>query len=128
MGNVILYIVAAVACGVQVYEGVARKLWWEPPGPLPGCLVGIITMVLGAAWAAAGSASSAWMVFLGSILCWVFYVPGLSNQFNSIWRLLAEGRLSASSLDIFLPLLPPILLLIATIRSLLIGPMGRRSA
>lgn len=128
MTNVIIYVVAAVAAGVQVYEAVTHMLWWGPNDPLPMVgLIGIGIMLLGAAWGAVKGSSAAWFVFVGSILCWVFYVPGLQNLLGSMRQSIEEGRLSFASLDVYLPLLPPILLLIASLNSFMAGPMGKSS-
>ncbi|HEV2386872.1 MAG TPA: hypothetical protein VGS20_06400 [Candidatus Acidoferrales bacterium] len=128
MADIILYILAAVSCAVQVYQGVTHGLWWAPPDPLPMAgLAGILLMLLGSAWGAVKGSSAAWFVFVGAIFCWAFYVPGLGNLLGSMRQSLMEGRLNFGALDVYLPLLPPILLLIATIKAFLVGPLGKAS-
>lgn len=126
MANIILYLVAAISCSVQVYQGVTHALWWAPPDPLPTVgLIGVGAMLLGSAWGAVKGSSAAWIVFIGAILCWGFYVPGLGNLIGTMRQNLLEGRLNFGSLDVYLPLLPPLILLIATVKSFLVGPMGK---
>jgi hypothetical protein len=126
MVNVIIYVVASVACTVQVYAAFTHGLWWAPNDPLPTIgLIGVIGMMLGAAWGAVKGTSAAWIVFLSSFFCWAFYIPGLGNLIGSMRQQILEGRLSFADAGVYLPLLPPILLVVATIQSLMVGPMGK---
>ena len=89
-------------------------------------LGGVLLMGLGAAWGAVKGSSAAWIVFVGALFCWAFYLPGLGNVIGTMQQSLAEGRVSLASLDIYLPLLPSILLLVATYISLMNGPMRKK--
>lgn len=127
MVNVVIYLVAAIGAGVQVYGALTGNLWWSPGGSLPTVgLVGVLLMGLGAAWGAVKGSSAAWIVFVGALFCWAFYLPGLGNVIGTMQQSLAEGRVSLASIDIYLPLLPSILLLVATYISLMNGPMRKK--
>lgn len=126
MANVIIYLVASIATAVQVYGAVTNNLWWSPGGPLPIVgAVGVILMALGTAWGAVKGSSSAWIVFIGALFCWAFYIPGLGNLLGSMRQSIAEGKLSFASLGVYLPLLAPALLIVASYTSLMNGPMGK---
>lgn len=126
MANVIIYLLASIGTAVQIYGAVTNNLWWSPGGALPTIgLVGVILMTLGTAWAAIKGSSSAWIVFLGALFCWAFYVPGLGNLLGTMRASIAEGKLSFASIDVYLPLLAPALLIVATYTSLMNGPMGK---
>lgn len=126
MVNVIIYLVATIGVGVQVYGAVTRTLWWAPSDPLPTVgLIGAAIMTLGTAWGAVKGSSSAWIVFIGALLCWAFYIPGLGTLLGSLRASIATGRLSFAAAGTYLPLLPPVLLIIATYTSLMVGPMGK---
>jgi hypothetical protein len=126
MVNVIIYIVAAISCSVQVYAAFTHNLWWTPNDPLPTvALVGVVGMMLGAAWGAVKGTSAAWIVFFSAMLCWAFYIPGLGNLIGSMRQQIMEGRLSFADIGVYLPLLPPIFLTVATIQALMVGPMGK---
>lgn len=126
MLNVFIYLVAAIACGFQVYAAFTHNLWWAPNDPLPTVgLVGVIGMLLGSAWGAVKGSSSAWIVFGSALLCWAFYIPGLGNLIGSMRQMIMEGRLSLADVASFLPLLPPIFLTVATLQALVVGPMGK---
>jgi hypothetical protein len=83
-------------------------------------------MTLGTAWAAVKGSSSAWIVFIGALFCWALYIPGLGNLLGQMRQLIAEGRLSFASADVYLPMLAPVLLAVATYTSLMNGPMGKK--
>jgi hypothetical protein len=127
MGNVIIYLVATIGVSVQVYGAITGNLWWSPSGALPTVgLIGVLLMALGTAWAAVRGSSSAWFVFIGVLFCWAFYIPGLSTLLGQVRQLIEEGRLSFGSSDVYLPMLPPLLLAVATYTSLMNGPMGKK--
>ena len=126
MVNVLIYLVATIGVGVQIYGAITRNLWWAPMDPLPTIgLIGGMLMTLGTAWGAIKGSSSAWIVFIGTLFCWAFYIPGLGTLLGSLRQSMAEGRISLASISTYLPLLPPALLLIATYTSLMVGPMGK---
>jgi hypothetical protein len=126
MANVIIYLIATIGVGVQIYPAVTNNLWWAPRDPFPTVgLIGALIMTLGTAWGAVKGTSAAWIVFVGTLFCWAFYIPGLGNLLGSLRQSMMEGRITLSSLDTYLPLLPPVLLLIATFTSLTVGPMGK---
>lgn len=126
MTNVIIYLLASIGAGVQVYGAITSNLWWSPGGALPTVgAIGVILMGLGTAWSAVKGSSAAWIVFLGSLFCWAFYIPGLGNLFGSMGQSLSQGKLSFASIGVYLPLLAPVLLIVATITALLNGPMGK---
>ena len=126
MVNVIIYLVATVGVGIQVYGAISHTLWWAPNDPLPMVgLIGALLMTLGTAWGAVKGSSSAWIVFIGTMFCWAFYIPGLGNLVGSLRQSLVSGQISLATLDTYLPLLPAALLLIATYTSLMVGPMGK---
>jgi hypothetical protein len=126
MVNVIIYLVATIGVGVQVYGAVVGTLWWAPGNPFPTVgLIGAMIMLLGTAWGAVKGSSSAWIVFIGALLCWVFYIPGLGMLIGSLRQSLALGRMSLADVDTYLPLLPAVLLVVATYTSLMVGPMGK---
>lgn len=127
MVNIVIYLVAAIGAGVQVYGALSGNLSWTPTGSLPMIgLVGVLLMGLGTAWGAVKGSSAAWIVFVGTLFCWVFYLPGLGNLLGTMQQSLAEGRVSLASLDIYLPLLPAVLLLVATYIALVNGPMRKK--
>lgn len=126
MANVIIYLIATIGVGVQIYGAVTHNLWWAPNDPFPTVgLIGTLTMALGTAWGAIKGSSSAWIVFVGTLFCWAFYIPGLGNLLGSLRQSISEGRISLASADAYLPLLPPLLLAIATYTALMAGPMGK---
>lgn len=126
MVNVVIYLVAAIGCVFQVYGAMTHNLWWAPNDPLPTVgLIGVIGMFLGTAWGAVKGSSAAWIVFLSALLCWAFYIPGLGNLIGSMRQMILEGRLSIADAGTYMPLLPPILLLVATLESLVVGPMRK---
>lgn len=126
MANVIIYLVAAIGAGIQVYGAISHNLWWAPSGTLPMVgLVGVAIMVLGTAWSAVKGTSAAWFVFIGALFCWAFYLPGLGSLLGSMREAVAEGRLSLASASVYLPLLPPSLLAVASVTSLMNGPLGK---
>lgn len=126
MVNVLIYLVATIGVGVQIYGAVTHTLWWAPMDPLPTVgMVGGMLMTLGTAWGAIKGSSSAWIVFVGALLCWAFYIPGLGTLLGSLRQSMAEGRISLASVGTFAPLLPALLLLVATYTSLMAGPMGK---
>lgn len=128
MVNVIIYLLASIGTGVQVYAALTNNLWWSPGGALPTVgLAGVLLMGLGTAWGAVKGSSSAWIVFIGALFCWAFYLPGLGNLLGTMQQSIAEGRLSFASIDVYLPLLAPALLLTATLTSLMNGPMGKKA-
>jgi hypothetical protein len=127
MGNVIIYLLASIGVAVQVYGAITGNLWWSPSGALPTVgLIGVLLMALGTAWSAVKGSSAAWIVFIGALFCWAFYIPGLGNLLGQMRQSIMEGRLSYSSLDVYLPLLSPLLLAVATYTSLMNGPMGKK--
>lgn len=126
MANVIIYLLASIGVGVQMYGAVTHSLWWAPNDPLPTVgLIGALLMALGTAWGAVKGSSAAWIVFIGTMFCWAFYIPGLGNLFGTLQQSIASGKMSLAALDTYLPLLPATLLLIATYTSLMVGPMGK---
>ena len=126
MANVIIYLVATVGVGIQVYGGVMHTLWWAPNDPLPMVgLIGALLMTLGTAWGAVKGSSSAWIVFIGTLFCWAFYIPGLGNLFGNLQQSIVSGKISLATISTYLPLLPPALLVVATFTSLMVGPMGK---
>ncbi|HVB35308.1 MAG TPA: hypothetical protein VNJ52_13180 [Patescibacteria group bacterium] len=126
MANVIIYLVATIGVGVQVYAAITSNLWWAPPDPFPMVgLIGALIMTLGTAWGAVKGSSAAWIVFVGSLFCWAFYIPGLGNLLGGLRQSLAEGRISLATVGSYLPLLPALLLAVATYTALMIGPMGK---
>jgi len=126
MVNVLIYLIATIGVGVQVYAAVTHNLWWAPMDPFPTVgLIGALTMTLGTAWGAVKGSSAAWIVFIGTLFCWAFYIPGLGNLLGTMQQSMMEGRVSLASASTYLPLLPPILLAIATYTSLMVGPMGK---
>lgn len=126
MVNVIIYLVATIGVGVQVYSAVTHTLWWAPSDPLPTvALIGALLMTLGTAWGAVKGSSSAWIVFLGTLFCWAFYIPGLGNMFGNLQQSIVLGKISLATAGAYLPLLPAALLLVATYTSLMVGPMGK---
>ena len=126
MVNVIIYLIATIGVGVQVYGAVTHNLWWGPSDPFPTVgLIGALTMALGTAWGAVKGTSAGWFVFVGALFCWAFYIPGLSNLFGTMQQSAMEGRISLASASTYLPLLPPALLAIATYTALMAGPMGK---
>jgi hypothetical protein len=127
MVNVVIYLLASIGVAVQVYGAMTGNLWWSPGGGLPTIgLVGVLLMTLGTAWSAVKGSSAAWFVFIGALFCWAFYVPGLGSLLGQMQEALAEGRLSYASPDVYVPLLAPILLAVATYVSLMNGPMGKK--
>jgi hypothetical protein len=126
MTNVIIYLVASIGAGVQVYAAVTGNLWWAPNYPFPTVgLVGVIIMGLGTAWSAVKGSSAAWIFFIGALLCWAFYIPGLGTLLGGMRESISEGRLSIASSEVYLSLLPPALLAVGTIAALLNGPMAQ---
>jgi hypothetical protein len=126
MVNVIIYLIATIGVGIQIYGAVTHNLWWAPIDPFPTVgLIGALIMTLGTAWGAIKGSSSAWIVFVGTLFCWAFYIPGLGNLLGSLRQSFAEGRVSFAAVNTYLPLLPAVLLAIATYTSLMIGPMGK---
>ena len=126
MANVIIYLIATIGVGIQIYGAVTHNLWWAPQDPFPTVgLIGALAMALGTAWGAVKGSSSAWIVFVGTLFCWAFYIPGLGNLVGSLQQSITEGRVSLASADAYLPLLPAILLAIATYTALMVGPMGK---
>ncbi len=126
MVNIIIYLVATIAVGVQIYGAVTHSLWWSPGDPLPTVgLIGALTMALGTAWGAVKGSSAAWIVFIGALFCWAFYIPGLGMMLGTMQQSFLEGRTSLASLDTYLPLLPAVLLAVATFTALMVGPMGK---
>lgn len=126
MTNVIIYLVAAIGAGIQVYGAMTNNLWWAPSGTLPIVgLVGVAIMVLGTAWSAVKGSSAGWFVFIGALFCWAFYLPGLGSLLGGLRESVMEGRLSLNSASIYLPLLPPSLLAVASVTSLMAGPLGK---
>jgi hypothetical protein len=126
MTNVIIYLLASIAAAVQIYSAITHNLWWSPGGALPTIgVIGVILMGLGTAWSAVKGSSSAWIVFLGALFCWAFYIPGLGNLFGSMRQSISEGKLAFASLSVYMPLLAPALLILATITALMNGPMGK---
>ncbi len=126
MTNVIIYLVAAIGAGIQVYGAFSHNLWWAPSAPLPLVgLIGVGIMVLGTAWSAVKGSSAAWFVFIGALLCWAFYLPGLGSLLTSMREAVMAGRLTLTSTDVYLPLLPPSLLAVASVTSLMSGPLGK---
>ncbi len=128
MANVIIYLLASIGVGVQVYAAITSNLWWSPSGALPTVgLIGVLLMGLGTAWGAVKGSSAAWIVFIGALFCWAFYLPGLGNLFGTMQQLISEGRLSFASTAVYVPLLAPTLLLVATFTALMNGPMGKKA-
>lgn len=126
MANVIIYLIATVGVAVQIYPAVTHNLWWAPSAPMPTVgLIGAIIMTLGTAWGAIKGSSSAWIVFIGTLFCWAFYIPGLGNLVGTLQQSLMEGKISLASVATYLPLLPAALLVVATYTSLMVGPMGK---
>lgn len=126
MTNVIIYLVATLGAGVQVYAALNGNLWWAPTSPFPMVgLVGVLLMGLGTAWSAVKGSTAAWIVFFGAMLCWVFYIPGLGMLLGGMRQSISEGRLSIASSEVYLALLPPALLVVASLASLLNGPMAQ---
>jgi hypothetical protein len=126
MVNVIIYLIATIGVGVQVYSALTYNLWWAPSNPFPTVgLIGVLIMTLGTAWGAVKGTSAAWIIFVGALFCWAFYIPGLGNLLGSMRQLMAEGRISFADMGTFLPLLPPLLLLVATYTAVMVGPMGK---
>lgn len=126
MANVIIYLIATIGVGVQVYGAINHTLWWAPNDPLPTvALIGALLMTLGTAWGAVKGSSSAWIVFLGAMFCWAFYIPGLGTLLGGLRESMASGKMSPATLVTYLPLLPAALLLVATYTSLMVGPMGK---
>jgi|SRR5579884_1251139 len=128
MANVIIYLLASIGAGIHVYGAITNNLWWSPGGSLPMVgLIGVLVMGLGTAWGAVRGTSSAWIVFIGALFCWAFYIPGLGNLFGTLRQSILEGRLSFASLDVYLPLLAPALLIVATYTALMNGPLGKKA-
>lgn len=126
MANVIIYLVATIGVAIQIYAAMTHNLWWAPPDPFPTVgLIGAIIMTLGTAWGAVKGSSAAWFVFVGALFCWAFYIPGLGNLLGTMQQSMAEGRISLADVTSYLPLLPPLLLTIATVTALMVGPMGK---
>jgi hypothetical protein len=126
MVNVIIYLVATIGVGIQIYGAITHNLWWAPNDPMPTVgLIGALIMTLGTAWAAIKGSSSAWIVFIGTLFCWAFYIPALGNLFGSLSQLASEGKISFASVNSYLPVLPALLLALATFTSLTAGPMGK---
>jgi hypothetical protein len=126
MTNVIIYLVATIGTGIQIYGAVSHGLWWAPGGSLPlVAMVGVMIMGLGTAWSAVKGSSAAWIVFVGALLCWAFYVPGLGTLLGDFRSSISAGRLSIASAQVYLPLLPPALLAVATVASLTAGPLAQ---
>lgn len=126
MTNVIIYLLASIGTAMQIYGAITNNLWWSPGGPLPMVgLIGVLLMGLGTAWGAIKGSSSAWIVFFGALFCWAFYIPGLTNLLGTMRASISNGKLSFASVDVYLPLLAPALLIVATYVSLMNGPMGK---
>jgi hypothetical protein len=126
MVNVMIYLVAAIGVAVQTYSALHNGLSWAPGGSLPMVgFVGMIIMVLGTAWSAIKGSSAAWIVFIGALCCWAFYIPALGNLFGFIQATIAEGRFSFANSETYTRLLPAVLLGVATITSLMAGPLGK---
>ena len=126
MTNVIIYLVATIGTGVQIYGAMNNNIWWAPGNPYPTAgLIGVLLMALGTAWSAIKGSSAAWIVFIGSLFCWAFYIPGLGNMLGGMQQLVQEGRLSLASPQAYLQLLPAALLAVATFTALMVGPMGK---
>ncbi len=127
MTNVIIYLIATVATGVQIYHAVTGSLWWSPHDPLPLVgLFGIVIMTLGTAWSAVKGTTAAWIVFIGSFFCWAFYLPALGTLLANMHELVVEGRFSFAAAGPYLSVLPPSLLAVATVTALLAGPMAQQ--
>jgi len=125
--GIVLYIAAAVTTAFQAYAGVQRQLWWAPSSPLPMlALVGCGVMLLGAAWGAVRATSASWVVLIGAVLLWAFYVPGLMTYGNHLLSVLQGGSLTLLDVNYLLPLGPALLLAAATLHALYRGPLATR--
>lgn len=126
MTSVIIYLVATIGIGIQIYGAMSRNLWWAPGGSLTTvAMIGVLIMGLGTAWSAVKGSSAAWIVFFGALLCWAFYIPGLGTLLGSLRSSISAGRLSIASAEVYLPLLPPALLAVASVASLMAGPLSQ---
>ena len=126
MVNVIIYLVASIGVAVQTYTAYHNGLSWAPGGSLATVgLIGVIIMVLGTAWSAVKGSSAGWIVFVGALFCWAFYIPALGNLFGFMQAAMAEGRFSMADSETYLRLLPAVLLAVATFTALMAGPMGK---
>ncbi len=126
MVNVIIYLVASIGVAVQTYAAYHNGLPWAPAGSLATVgLIGVVIMVLGTAWSAIKGSSAGWIVFIGALFCWAFYIPALGNLFGFMQAAVTEGRLSLADSETYLRLLPAVLLLVATFTALMAGPMGK---
>jgi hypothetical protein len=125
--GIVLYIAAAVTTAFQAYAGIQRELWWAPSSPLPLlALIGCGVMLLGAAWGAVRATSSSWVVLIGAILLWAFYVPGLMTYGDHLLGVLHGGQLTLLDVNYLQPLGPALLLAAATLYALYRGPLATR--
>lgn len=126
--GIILYLAAAVTTGFQVYAGYQRALWWAPGAPLPLLgLMGCGLMLLGTAWGAVRGTSAAWIVLIGTIFQWAFYVPGLTTYGGRMMSVLRNGNLALLDANYLLGLLPAVLLAAATLHALWRGPLATQA-